>query len=438
MRVMRRWLVLASLLLLSVASVAQSREIVRLTIDGPITPITEEHVARAIDHADAVHAPAVLIVMRTPGGLMDSMQKIVARILASKSPVIIYVSPSGNWAASAGFFILESADVAAMAPGSNTGAAHPIFSNGAKMDDVVKEKMENNASAFLRSYCHQRGRNVEVAETAVRGSKSWTSDEALQLKLIDFIAKDEASLLYQLDGREITRFDGRKQTLHLAGLASVEYPTSLRERVLEWLMDPNVAFIILALGALCIYFEFNHPGAILPGAVGFVCVMLALFALNLLPIRYAALVMILSAFIAFALEAKFVTHGLLTLVGIVLITFGGVFLIDAPIPELSVKWITAFSVALPLGAITSFLMTIALRARRNKRVNGWEGMIGLVGEALTDISESGQVFVHGEHWTARSRTPIAAGASVRVLSLEGFLLEVEPVDKISPSSQKSE
>jgi membrane-bound serine protease (ClpP class) len=412
------------LAVLTPARSAQSGAVLRLTIDGTINPITQEEIERAVDRAGAQQASALLIVLRTPGGMLDSTRSIISKILASHTPVIVFVTPAGSRAASAGFMILEAADVAAMSPGTNAGAAHPVIM-GEKMDDVMKSKLENDAAAFVRSYVAQRGRNVTAAESAVRESKAWSEKEALDLKLIDFIASDENDLFRQLDGRTITRFDGQKTVLHLQGRTVEDFPASLREQILGWLMDPNIAFLVLAVGGLAIYAEFNHPGAVIPGAVGIVFVLLALFALNLLPTRFAALTLVLGAFLCFALEAKFATHGVLAVAGIALFTIGGLLLVDGPIPEMRVKLLTALGVSLPMGIITVFLMTIALQARRNKRVCGADGLLGELGTVILPLQPVGKVLVHGEYWIARSAQPLGEGAEVRVTAVDGLTLTVE-------------
>ena len=300
----------------------------KITVDDTIQPISEEFIARAIQQAKSTNADALLITIRTPGGLESSTRKIIENILASPVPVIVYVAPSGSRAASAGFFILESADVAAMSPGTNTGAAHPVTIGGGQMDDVMKEKITNDSSAFMRSFVSKRGRNVQVAESAVRESKSFTDKEALDQKLIDVVASNEQDLLKQLDGRKITRFDGSQVTLKTSG-AVHEYDMTLKQHILDWMMDPNMAFAILAIGLLALYVEFNHPGAIVPGVVGFFFIVLAIFALNILPVRYSALGLILLGFVFFALEAKFTSHGALTIAGITALTLGALLLVDS-------------------------------------------------------------------------------------------------------------
>jgi membrane-bound serine protease (ClpP class) len=420
-----RCLLLIAIFALALSSRA-SAEVVKIVVDDMIHPISDEFIGRAIDQAREEKASAVLIVLSTPGGLVDSTRSIVSKILGSAVPVIVYVAPSGSRAASAGFYILESADIAAMAPGTNTGAAHPVIM-GEKMDPVMKEKLENDTAAFLRSYASKRGRNAEVAETAVRESKSFTDQEALSQHLIDVVATSDADLLKQLDGRTVTRFDGSKVTLHLANQPVRELPMSLKQRILSFIMDPNVAFALLAIGMLALYAEFNHPGAVLPGVVGIIFVLLAVFALNILPTNYAALVLIFAAFVLFGLEAKFQTHGVIGVGGVAALTIGGLLLVDGPIPAMRVRWLTALSVSLPLGAITVFLMTMAIRARRNKVMTGPQGLVGEIGVASTPLAPEGKVFVHGEIWSAVASASITVGEQVRVSAVDGLLLRVDPV-----------
>ena len=399
--------------------------VVKIRVDDTIQPISAEYIDRAIEHARQTGADAVLIELNTPGGLADTTREIIQKILASPVPVIVYVSPEGARAASAGFFILESADVAAMAPGTNAGAAHPVMLGGEKMSDIMKTKVENDSAAFMRSFVGPRGRNVQLAESAVRESKSWTDQEALQQHLIDIVAKDQDDLFHQLEGRTVKRFDGKTVKLDLAGAKVDEMPMTLRQHILDFLLDPNIAFIVLAIGALALYVEFNHPGAIVPGVVGAIFILLALFALNLLPTRYAAFTLVMAAFVLFVLEAKYATHGILGLGGVACLTLGGLLLVDGPIPQMRVNLWTALGVSLPMGGITVFLMTIALRARRAKVVTGEQGLIGAIGEARTDIDPEGKVFVLGELWNAHSPTRVKLGDHVVIRKIEGLELEVE-------------
>lgn len=414
-------------LLLAVAAVPLSAQVLKVVVNGPIQPITDEYIGRAIAHAAQIHAPAVLIEMNTPGGLADSTRDIIEKIVASPVPIIIYVTPSGSRAASAGFFILEAADVAAMAPGTNTGAAHPVQLGGGKIDDVMKEKIENDSAALMRSVTSKRGRNVEIAESAVRQSKSFTDQEALNDKLIDYIAPTAEDLFKQMQGKPVRRFNGANVKLDLAGKVMLPFEMTLKQRILNFIMDPNIAFVLLAIGALALYAEFNHPGAVVPGVVGVVFILLALFALNLLPTRYAALILILGSFAMFILEAKFATHGIVGMGGIAMLTLGALLLVDGPIPEMRVNVVTALAVSVPLGVITVFLMNIALRARRNKITTGPQGLVGARAVARTPLAPSGKVFVHGEIWDAVSSAPLEAGESVIVRDVDGLVLRVEPL-----------
>ena len=401
-------------------------DVLKIVINDAIHPVTVEYIGRALDAAAVKHDQAVLIELNTPGGLVDSTREIIEKISASPVPVIVYVTPTGSRAGSAGIFILEAADVAAMAPGTNAGAAHPVTLFG-KPDQTMMKKIENDAAALMRSVAAKRGRNVELAESAVRESKSFTEQEALDKKLIDYVAASEQDLFRQLDGKSFKRFNGQAVTLNLAGQPVRDFPMTLKQRILSYIMDPNIAFIILVIGALALYVEFNHPGAVIPGTVGVVFILLAVFSLNLLPIRFAALVLIAGAFALFALEAKFVTHGVLTIGGISLLVIGGLLLVDAPIPEMRVRLVTALAVSIPLGAITAFLMGIALRARRNKIVTGEQGLVGETGVTQTPLSPAGKVFIHGELWDAVASLDIPAGERVVVSQVDGLTLHVEPV-----------
>ncbi len=417
-------------LLLCVPSSPASAEVLKIVVNDTIHPITDEYIGRALAEAERNKDQALLIEINTPGGLLESTRDIIEKILASPVPIIVYVTPSGSRAASAGFFILESADVAAMAPGTNTGAAHPVTIGGGKLDDVMKEKLENDSAALMRSVVSKRGRNVDVAESAVRQSKSFTDQEALSQKLIDYVASSEQDLLKQIQGKPVKRFNGQTVTLNLAGQPIRDYGMTLKQRILAYIMDPNVAFILLAIGALALYAEFNHPGAVVPGTVGVVFILLAIFALNLLPVRFAALVLILASFVLFALEAKFATHGVLTIGGIVTMVLGGLLLVDAPIPEMRVHLLTALAVSVPLGLITAFLMSIALKARRNKVVTGAQGLVGEIGQAQTALSPQGKVFVHGELWDAVASASVSAGQTVVVRNVDGLQLQVDPVPSV--------
>jgi membrane-bound serine protease (ClpP class) len=410
----------------TLAGQAQQPRVILIHLDDTIQPISADYLARGLDAAEVQHASAVLIEINTPGGLLDSMRQMVSKIIASPVPVIVYVAPSGSRAGSAGFFLLEAADVAAMAPGSNAGAAHPVVEGG-KLDDIMKQKVENDTAAFLRSYVARRGRNVQAAEDAVRSSKSYSDQEALQLKLIDLVAPDDAALLNTVDGRTITRFDGSKTVLHTRGAQLVAVDPTLREEILDRLTDPNLAVLVLVVGGLLIYVEFNTPGTIIPGTLGTIMLVLGLFALNLLPVRYTSVMLLAAAFALLILEAKFATHGVLAAAGIVSLVIGALTLVDAPIPELRVHLGTALSTGLAFGLITVFLLRLALRARRSKVRMGGDAMIGLIAVVTQPLSPSGQVMVNGELWQAESATPAALGDQVRVRGLRDLTLLVERV-----------
>ncbi|HUP46137.1 MAG TPA: nodulation protein NfeD, partial [Thermoanaerobaculia bacterium] len=385
----------------SIALVLSAAEasIVRIPVDDMIHPITDEFIDRGLARAETMGADAVVIELSTPGGLDESTRKIVERIFRSRVPVIVYVYPSGARAASAGFFILQAADIAAMAPGTNTGAAHPVVL-GEKLDEVMKMKLQNDAAAFMRTIAQRRGRNVAVAESAVREAKSFTEQEALQQKVIDVVAPDLRSLLRAVEGRQVTRFDGQVVTLRVSDSEIHSMEMTLRQRLLSWIMNPNVAFILMSLGMLALWAEFNHPGAILPGVVGLIAILLAVFALNLLPTRFAAIALILVAFGLFALEAKYTAYGIFGIGGVICMIFGALLLVDGPIPEMRVNLVTALVVSIPIGAIAIFLMTLVMRAHKGRIETGTEGMIGEIGIARTDLSPDGKVFVHGELWNA--------------------------------------
>jgi membrane-bound serine protease (ClpP class) len=410
----------------TLAGQAQQPRVIVIHLDDTIQPISADYMARGLNAAAAQHANAVLIEINTPGGLLDSMRQMVSKVIASPVPVIVYVAPSGSRAGSAGFFLLEAADIAAMAPGSNAGAAHPVVA-GAKLDDIMRQKLENDTAAFLRSYVARRGRNVQAAEDAVRSSKSYSDQEALQLKLIDLVAPDDASLLNEIDGRTVTRFDGTKVVLHTRGAELVAVDPTLREEILDRLTDPNLAVLVLMVGGLLIYVEFNTPGTIIPGALGTILVLLAVFGLNLLPVRYTSVMLLVAAFALLILEAHFASHGVLAAVGILCLVIGALTLVDGPIPELRVHLATALSAGLAFGLITVFLLRLAFRARRSKFRMGGDAMIGLIAVVTQPLAPSGQVMVNGELWQAESSTPAALGEQVRVQGLRGLTLLVERV-----------
>ncbi len=417
---------MAIALALAAQAAAATRKVIAVDVDGMVHPITTEIVESAIQQARSEGAVAIILHLNTPGGLMDAMRQTIEQIASSPVPVITYVSPSGGRSASAGFFILESGDVAAMAPGTNTGAAHPVAMGG-EMDPVMKEKVENDAAAYMRSICAKRGHNCALAETAVRESKSFSDKEALDQHLIDLEAPNDQALLNAVDGRVVTRFDGSTQTLHTAGADIEVYHRTLRQRIISAIADPNIALVLLVIGALCIYVEFSHPGMIAPGVAGAILVLLALSALSVLPINWLGVALLLTALAMFALEVKFSSHGVLGIGGTVAMVLGAVMLINSPFPEMRIHWATAIGLALPFAAITLFLLTLAVRARRSKAVTGKEGMIGEIGKALTPLSPEGKVFVRGEYWDAIALSPVPTGTRVTVTGIDRLKLKVEPI-----------
>jgi membrane-bound serine protease (ClpP class) len=357
---------------------------------------------------------------------------MVGAILSSKVPVIVYVFPAGARAGSAGFFLLESADIAAMAPGTNAGAAHPVIEIGPQPDAIMSQKIENDAEAFLRSYVTKRNRNADAAEAAVHSSHSYTAQEALDQHLLDLTAPNEWELLRELDGREITRIDGNKLVLHLANPRIETLRPTLREELLGWLVNPNIALLLLVGGALLIYLEFNAPGTIVPGALGTLMVLLAIFALDLLPIRFTSVLLLVAALILILLEAKVGGHGVLAIAGIICLTFGTLTLVAAPIPEMAVNPLVAISISLAFAGITIFLVRIAMHARHLKSRLGPSALVGSRASAMEPLNPEGHVLVEGEIWRAISTQPVSAGTPLRVVGLEQYLLHVEPAQSTTP------
>ena len=405
----------------------------KLVLNDTIQPVSAGELDRAIAQANADGAQALLVEMNTPGGMLDSMRAMIGAILNSRVPVIVYVGPAGARAGSAGFYLLESADVAAMAPGTNAGAAHVVSELG-KIDDTEMQKIENDAEALLRSYVSKRGRNAEAAAAAAASSRSYTAEEALDQHLIDVIANNDAALLASLDGRTITRNDGSKLTLHLAGARIELIKPTLREQLLGWLVNPNVALLMLVGGALLIYLEFNTPGTIVPGALGTLMVLLAIFGRDLLPIRYTALLLLVAALALLLLEAKFGGHGALAIAGIVCLTFGTLTLVAAPVPEMAISPAVAFSVSAAFGIITVFLVRLAVRARRMKSKLGIDALIGRIARAMEPLTPEGHVLVEGEIWQAVASEPVAAGVLLRVVGHAQYLLRVTPAEPANPAA----
>jgi membrane-bound serine protease (ClpP class) len=416
--------VLLLAVLMAASTALAAPKVVAVNVDGIVHPVTVEIVGHAIEEASREGAAAILVRLNTPGGLLDATREINEKIVASRVPVIAFVTPSGGRAASAGFFLLEAADIAAMAPGTNTGASSPVLMSG-EMDAVMRSKVENDTSAWLRGIVSKRGRNADLAETTVRAAKAFTDKEALDNHLIELIAADEQHLFAALDGREVKRFDGHAEVLHLGDAQISEYQLSARERVISSIADPNIGFILLVLGALGIDVEFSAPGLIFPGVAGGILALLGLSSLAVLPINWAGAALLILGAALFILEAKFASHGILGVGGTVAMILGAVLLINGP-PEVRIHLSTALAVSVPFALITMFLVSLVMRARANKVVMGGGGLLNLTGQAFTTLAPSGKVFVHGEYWDAVSTVPVEQGGEVRVIAVDGMKLRVEP------------
>lgn len=402
--------------------------VIAVDIDGEIHPITVDIVGHAIEQAESQNAAMLLVRINTPGGLLDATREIIQKLDTSAVPVITYVEPSGARGASAGFFVLEAGDIAAMAPGTNTGASSPVLMVG-QMDQTMRNKVENDAAAMLRSMMMRRGRNSAVGEETIREAKSFTEKEALDNKLIDLVANNEQQLFEELNGREITRWDGRKVTLHLTGATVTTAQETLRERVVAAIADPNIGFILVVLGVLGIYVEFTSPGLIFPGIAGAILALLGLSSLSILPINWTGAGLLILALALFILEAKFPTHGILGVGGTIAMVLGALLLVNGP-PSMRIHLGTALAVALPFAAITMFLVSMVVKARRNKVLTGAEGMIGEMGIVQTALEPEGQVLVHGEYWDAVATSSIPAGAHVLVKGMAGLKLRVEKTAEV--------
>ncbi len=393
--------------------------IFKITVDTPIHPVSSEYICDAIDRAETENAKLIIIVLNTPGGLDSSMREIMEKILNSKIPVAAYVSPSGSRAASAGFFISMACDIFAMAPGTNTGAAHPVGVSltGQQMDETMSDKVTNDAASYIKSIAEKRERNIQMAEDAVRKSLSYTEEEALEGNLIDIIAADEQDIIRHFHGKSIKRFDGTEWSLDLENEEIISIPMTGRQRFLITISNPNLAYILLMIGLLGLYFEFSNPGAILPGVLGGICLLLAIFSFQILPINYVGLILIILSIGLFILEIKVQSYGILSLGGIAAMIIGSIMLINAPIPELrpSLKFI--IPMALGLSFIFIFLVVIAIRAHAQRASTGKEGLVGEVGVAQTDLSPEGKVFVHGEIWQAEASEDLPPGTKVKIVEV---------------------
>jgi membrane-bound serine protease (ClpP class) len=414
--------------------------VLELKLNREVEPVLATYIDEGLADAASRHAALVLITMDTPGGLGESMKDMIQHILASPVPVAVYVSPTGARGASAGFFILLSADIAAMAPATHTGAASPVVAIGGfqlQIDETMRRKMFNDTTAFLRSYTEKRGRNPTLAETAVTDAKAFTEKEALDGKLIDLIASSPEDLLRQLDGRTITRFDGTKMVLSLKNPVTTPFELSARQSFLARIVEPDVFFVLLMVGVLGLYTEFTHPGMIAPGVIGGICAVLALYAMHILPVNFAGVLLILLALALFILEAKFTSHGVLAIGGIISMMLGAMFLIRSPMTSGGVSLGVALAATLPFALITIFLMRLVLRSRSWKSTTGREELIGEEGIAISGLGAGaeGMIRVHGELWQAVSSRPVLDGKPVRVRSVEGLKLHVDPEEAVVTESE---
>jgi len=428
-----RWAAVAAFILW--LAVPARGEIVRIDVNGAIDPVTAGFVVRSIEQAEASGAEFLLVRLQTPGGFGASMEEIITRMLGSRVPIVVYVAPSGAKAASAGFFILLASDIAAMAPGTNTGAAHPLMAiggfpvDGGQAGKTLTEKITSNATAFLRSIASKRNRNVEEAEKGVVESKSFTDAEALEARLIDFVAKDETELLARLHGYRMRSFSGEERVLHTQGQSITDVRMTSRERLLAAVSQPNLALFLGVVGLLLLYFEFTHPGFVAPGVIGGICVLLSVLGFSFLPINYVGVLLILLAIGLLIAEVKVGGFGVLGIGGVVAMVFGMLILIDSPDPAMRVGLFTALSLALPFAAIFLIILIALIRSYRQKAETGNEGMVGMVGVADSEIGEAGRIRIRGEYWAARSDAPVPAGKSVRVRAVENLTLLVEEVKK---------
>ncbi len=411
--------------------------VVRITVDSIIHPVALEFVSESLDAADRLGADLFVIELSTPGGLLTSTREIVQAMLGAETPVVVYVSPSGAHAASAGFFLLMAADVAAMAPGTNTGAAHPVGGQGEDVEGDLGEKVEQDAAAQIRSLAARNGRDPDLAESAVVESKSFTAEEALENGLIDLIAVDMTDLLAKLDGRILEAGRDEPLTLRTAEAEIRSLEMSPFQRLLSAIAHPNIAYILMTLGGLGLYFELSNPGAILPGVVGAICLILAFFALSVLPVNYAGIALILLAIIFFIAEIKVVSYGLLSVGGLISLVLGSLMLFKSADPAIRVSKDVIFAVTVFAAAVVAFLLWMVVRVHRSRITTGAEGLVTKIAEARTDLDPRGKVFVWGEIWNAFAESPVAAGQMVEITAVEGMTLRVKPTDTDTQTERES-
>jgi membrane-bound serine protease (ClpP class) len=405
---------------------APARTVLLIKIDDPITPMVAEYIIKSIDKAAKQNAEALIIQMDTPGGLVESTREIIKKMLAADVPIVVYVSPDGSRAASAGVFITLTANIAAMAPNTRMGSASPVQMEG-KMDETMAKKVTNDLAAMVRGIAEKRGRNAAWAEDAVRKSISATEKEALKLGVIDLVVPDIAALLKEIDGRTVDLALG-KRTLHTAGATVTEHVMGFRYKLLGIISNPNIAYILMILGFYGLYFELSNPGAILPGVAGAIFLILAFYALQTLPINYAGLMLIILAIALFIAEAFITSHGVLGVGGAIAMLFGSLMLIDSPEPSLQISWAVIIPVVAASALLFIVTVTVAVRSQRSRVDTGKEGLVGMQAEAKTDIGADGQVFLRGEYWNAWSDELITKGEKVTVTAVEGLRLKVKKIN----------
>jgi len=397
-------------------------------LDGVISPASSSYLIRVVDFAEQENAACLIFKIDTPGGLDVSMREITKKILNAEIPVVVYVAPKGARAASAGVFILYASHVAAMAPGTNVGAAHPVSMGGEQMDSIMTEKVTNDAVAYLKALAKERGRNEEWAEQSVRESASVDAETALDVNVTDLVADNEAELIEKLNGRKV-KVRGQEIVISTKDSQVKEVRMTLRERLLLLLTNPNIAYVLLLLGIYGLFFELQNPGMIFPGVVGGICLILGFYSLHVLPVNYAGLALIILSAVLFILEIYITSQGLLTIGGIVALVFGSLILFESDVPYLRVSWEVIMVVVILVAGFVIFLLTLGIRAQFKKRATGSEGMVGEIGTAKTNIkSDGGTVYVHGEFWNAVSDLMIKKGSKVRVVGVNEMVLKVEPVD----------
>jgi membrane-bound serine protease (ClpP class) len=400
-------------------------KVLELKISAPIHSITEEYIIRGIEYGNMNGFSLIVLKLDTPGGLDTSMRKIIKAIVNSEVPIAVFVYPSGARAASAGFFILLSADIAVMAKGTNTGAAHPVSISGKGIDKTMGEKILNDASAYIKNLAIKRGRNEKLAELAVRQSKSYMDSEALKEKLIDYIVSDTKELIEKINGKKIKRFNGQIEKINIKDKTIEYYDMSWRQKFLNTLANPSLAYMLLMLGLLGLYFEFNHPGGIIPGILGAIFLLLAAMAFQVLPINYTGLFLIILSIILFIAEIKVQGFGILGISGVISLILGSIILVDAPVKEMRMSLSFVLPLSIVLSAIFVLILMLVIRTYKTKIKTGEEGIIGEIGEAVTNIKDKGKVFVHGEWWNAKSDEMIKKGSKIIVIEKNGMILKVK-------------